>query len=451
MVDAVLLRNSLVFHGVNLKGIVVFAVALAAACGNVQTKADRNTPSLGGVAVVAIDTLSRPGGAQQTGAGVRPDGSGGVRAAVAESQVGAEQWAEVLASLGTARVAGVFNHTSTSGGQHLADRLLASGVRLVKVFAPEHGFRGMASDGEKVANQVDPETGLPIISLYGKTKKPTADMLRDVDVMVFDIQDVGVRFYTYVSTMHYVMEAAAEFGKRVVILDRPNPNGSLVDGPILDPRYRSFVGMHEVPVAHGLTVGELAGMINGEGWLTGGREVALTVVPVRDYEVGQAYELPLKPSPNLPTQNSIYLYPTLCFFEGTVASVGRGTDFPFEVVGHPRYSPRDFSFTPESTPGALYAPLKGEKCYGRDLRRDPASALAPPITIDWALLREIAERTDVKPFINRDDHFDALAGSDRVRRWFVSGESLTSFRESYRAELERYVAMREKYLLYERL
>ncbi len=282
-----------------------------------------------------------------------------------ESQVGAAQWSEVLAAIGTGRAAGVFNHTSTSEGQHLADRLLASGVRLVKVFAPEHGFRGLASDGEKVSNQVDAKTGLPIISLYGKTKKPTADMLADVDVLIFDIQDVGLRFFTYVSTMHYVMDAAAAYGKRVVVLDRPNPNGALVDGPVLDTAYRSFIGMHEVPVAHGLTVGELARMINGEGWLTDGRQVELTVVPVADYSVGQVYELPLKPSPNLPTQNSIYRYPTLCFFEGTVASVGRGTDFPFEVVGHPKYTPRDFSFTEARSRGALRAAEGGEVLRGR--------------------------------------------------------------------------------------
>lgn len=367
---------------------------------------------------------------------------------VTEAQVGAAQWEEVLAALEGKRVAGVFNHTSTSGGQHLVDRLLASGVDVRKVFAPEHGFRGLASDGEKVASDVDERTGLPILSLYGKTKRPTADMLADVDVLVFDIQDVGLRFYTYISTMHYVMDAAAGLGKAVVVLDRPNPNGRMVDGPILDPEFRSFIGMHEIPVAHGLTVGELARMINGEGWLEGGREVALTVVPVVGYRVGEVYELPLKPSPNLPTQNSIYRYPTLCFFEGTVASVGRGTDFPFEVVGHPKYNPRDFSFKPEARPGALYAPLKGETCYGVDLRDSVTGA---PAQIDWQLLRDIKSRTDATPFVNRESHFDALAGSRRVRDWLAGEEGVASFRESYRKELEEYLRMREQYLLYERL
>ena len=413
------------------------AVVAASACGSAQTKTAQNTATGGERIEAAVD------------AGRMPSAPREARAHVEESQVGAEQWDEVLAAIGDGRVAGVFNHTSTSGGQHLADRLLASKVTLVKVFAPEHGFRGLASDGEKVNNQTDPATGLPILSLYGKTKKPSSEMLRDVDVIVFDIQDVGLRFFTYVSTMHYVMDAAAEYSKRVVILDRPNPNGMLVDGPVLDPAYRSFVGMHEVPVAHGLTVGELARMINGEGWLTDGRRVDLTVVPVEDYKVGQTYELPLRPSPNLPTQNSVYLYPTLCFFEGTVSSVGRGTDFPFEVVGHPKYSPRDFAFTPEAKPGALYAPLKGERCFGVDLRQN--GEVQPRQLINWGLLREVAQHTDAEPFINRNDHFDALAGSDRVRKWFVSGESVDGFRESYRAELEEYMRRRSPYLLYERL
>ncbi len=447
MAADVLLRGSLVFHGVNLKGFVVLALVSLSACGTAQTKVDRNTPSQG-------EALGRPVDSDESPApGVGPstiaaDARSG--ATVSEAQVGAAQWPAVLAALGTDRVAGVFNHTSTSGGMHLADRLLGSGVKLVKVFAPEHGFRGMASDGEKVNNQIDDATGLPIISLYGTTKKPTAAMLADVDVIVFDIQDVGLRFFTYVSTMHYVMEAAAELGKRVVILDRPNPNGSLVDGPVLDLAYQSFIGMHEVPVSHGLTVGELARMINGEGWLSEGRKAELKVVPVAGYTVGQTYELPLKPSPNLPTQHSVYLYPTLCFFEGTVASIGRGTDFPFEVVGHPKYRPQGFSFTPQAKPGALYAPLKGEKCYGVDLRPGSTSVVRPQEQIDWQLLRDVAERVDVSPFINRNEHFDALAGSDRVRKWFVSKESVASFRESYQPEIAEYLELRRPYLLYPR-
>ena len=365
---------------------------------------------------------------------------------VSPAQCGAERWDAVLAAIDGRRVGGVFNHTSRSGGRHLADRMLEEGVKLVKVFAPEHGFRGLASDGEKVTDEIDAATGLPLVSLYGKSKRPTREMLADVDVLVFDIQDVGVRFYTYLSTLHYVMDAATEYGKEVIVLDRPNPNGRLVDGPVLDTAYRSFIGMHPIPVAHGMTLGELARMINGEGWLSGGRRAALQVVPVTDYTVGAVYELPLKPSPNLPTQNSIYRYPTLCFFEGTVVSVGRGTDFPFEVVGHPTFAPQAFGFTPESRPGATYAPLKGEKCWGLDLR----AAIDPPTSIDWGLLREVMTRTEARPFVNRERHFNLLAGWGGVKEWLEGDAHVQELRESYAAALEAFKTARAPYLLYER-
>ena len=431
-------KTDKLFHGVNLKYFVVFWLLICGACGGGQTKAAQQGRAMheAAAASVAADSAANPAEHELTDT-------------IAASHVGAENWDAVLAALRGQRVACVVNHTSLSAGGHLVDRLLESGVEVRRVFAPEHGFRGAASDGEKVANSVDPRTGLPIISLYGKTKRPTRDMLADVDVVLFDIQDVGLRFYTYISTMHYVMDAAAELGKAVVVLDRPNPNGQLVDGPVLDPAFQSFIGMHSIPVAHGMTVGELAQMINGEGWLSGQRKVELRVVPVRDYRVGQVYVLPVKPSPNLPTQNSIYRYATLCFFEGTVASVGRGTDFPFEVVGHPTYEPRHFSFTPESRPGATYAPLKGQQCWGMDLRA--AATAAPPDSIDWGLLREVQTSVRVRPFIDRPQHFDALAGSARLREWLMSERRVASFRESYRDELAQFLRQRQRYLLYERV
>lgn len=427
----------------NLNAILATASVLVFACGSSQTDSrayDQGAVGdVGSTAVASVPRLSDTPARDDSATAPAAD-------TVAPAQCGAEQWAAVLAAVDGARVGGVFNHTSRSGGQHLADRLLASDVALVMVFAPEHGFRGLASDGEKVADATDPATGLPIASLYGKSKRPTAAMLADLDVLLFDIQDVGLRFYTYLSTLHYVMDAAAEYGKRVVVLDRPNPNGRLVDGPVLDTAYRSFIGMHPIPVAHGMTLGELARMINGEGWLSKGREAQLEVVPVRDYAVGDVYELPLKPSPNLPTQNSIYRYPTLCFFEGTVASVGRGTDYPFEVVGHPSFEPQDFAFTPESRPGATYAPLKGEKCWGLDLRDE----LAPPQAIDWSLLRDVMSATKGRPFVSREKHFDLLAGGTLVREWLKSGEHVAALRAKYAEELRAFVRRREPYLLYAR-
>ncbi len=363
--------------------------------------------------------------------------------------VAADQYELVKQELKGKRVGLVVNHTSTSGGQHLVDRLHADpDINVVKVFGPEHGFRGEASDGEKVTDQKDPKTGLPIISLYGKTKKPTKAMLDDLDVVVFDIQDVGVRFYTYISTMHYVMDAAAKFGKRVVVLDRPNPNGLLVDGPILKPEFQSFIGMHPIPVAHGLTVAELALMINGEGWLTDRKQTLLTVVPVQNYTVGDEWILPIQPSPNLPNQTSIYLYPTLCFFEGTIMSVGRGTDFPFQVVGHPELERAgDFTFTPTSRSASKYPKLEGKECKGIDLRDNEIGA---PSSIDFEIVVEMMSKTDASSFIDRNDHFDKCAGTDALRKAINSGMSMSDFRASYADELAEYLEMRKKYLLYAR-
>ncbi|HEY8399691.1 MAG TPA: DUF1343 domain-containing protein, partial [Cytophagaceae bacterium] len=282
---------------------------------------------------------------------------------------GAEQLEQYLSLLKNKNVALVVNQTSVVGKTHLVDTLLSLGIKVRKIFSPEHGFRGDADAGERVNNEIDAKTGLPIVSLYGNNKKPNKESLKDVDIVIFDIQDVGVRFFTYISTMHYIMEACAENNKKVLILDRPNPNGHYVDGPVLDLKHKSFVGMHPIPIVHGLTVGELAMMINGEKWLDSGRTCDLQVIKVKNYDHKKRYSLPVKPSPNLPNDLSIQLYPHLCLFEGTTLSVGRGTEFPFQVVGHPNKAYGTFQFTPKSIPGMAKSPLHENKvCYGIDLR-----------------------------------------------------------------------------------
>ena len=385
----------------------------------------------------------------QAGATELLDGSGAAPADLPAPgpTVGAERLDRLLPLLRGKRVGLVVNHTSLSADTHLVDRLLAHGVDVRAVFAPEHGFRGLASDGEEVADQTDPATGLPIVSLYGKQKRPSAEHYAGLDVVVFDVQDVGARFYTYIYTMYYVLDAAAEYGVEAVVLDRPNPLGALVDGPVLDTAYRSFVGLLPLPSVHGMTVGELARMYNGEGWLGGGRSAELTVVPVADYAVGDEYVLPVRPSPNLPNQASIYLYPTLCHFEGTVASVGRGTEFPFQVVGHPRFTPDTFAFTPEARPGARYAKLAGERCYGIDLRDAPAATTFAGI--DWELLATVQRALPDDVDLIARDHFDLVAGGTALRRAVENG-GLAGFGESYRDEVAAFRERRSPYLLYPR-
>lgn len=346
------------------------------------------------------------------------------------------------------RVALVANQTSVVSGKHLLDTLLSSGVNVVKVFSPEHGFRGNYSAGLKVSDTLDPETGVPVVSLYGTNRKPEPDQLDDVDVVVYDIQDVGVRFYTYISTLHLVMEACAENGKSLIVLDRPNPNGFYVDGPVLDTNYRSFVGMDPVPVVYGMTPGEYAAMLNGEGWLKNGVQCDLQVIKCRNYTHRRYYEVPVPPSPNLPNTRSVYLYPSLCFFEGTVMSVGRGTDTPFEIYGHPEYPEKLFSFTPVSIPGtALHPKYEGETCYGVDLRNIPERFIRDNkrIVLDWLLdaYKEMGSRPD---FFNA--YFDKLAGSDQLRKQILEGKSKYTIRASWKKELEQFKQIRRKYLLY---
>jgi uncharacterized protein YbbC (DUF1343 family) len=319
---------------------------------------------------------------------------------------------------------------------------LSRGVKITTIFAPEHGFRGEADAGAYVKDAKDTKTGLPIVSLYGKNKKPSAEQLTNVDVLVFDIQDVGTRFYTYISTMHYIMEAAAEQNKEVLILDRPNPNGNYIDGPVLEPEHKSFVGMHPIPIVHGLTVGELANMINGEKWLEGQRQAKITVIPVSNYNHNLPYTLPVKPSPNLPNQQAILLYPSLCLFEGTNVSVGRGTPMPFQVIGSPYYKFKDFSFTPVSTPGATEPPYKNQVCYGKDLT-DPT--IAQPFTLAY-LIDFYKNSTQQDKFFN--NFFEKLAGTSELRKQIIAGKTEAEIRASWEPALANYKTLRKKYLLY---
>jgi uncharacterized protein YbbC (DUF1343 family) len=360
-----------------------------------------------------------------------------------ELKLGAEKMDEYLPLLEGKRVAMVVNQTSTIGKTHLVDTLVSRGINVVKVMAPEHGFRGEAPDGETIDNTKDAKTGLPIISIYDKTKKPSAEMLADVDILLFDIQDVGVRFYTFISTMHYIMEAAAENDKKVLVLDRPNPNGMYVDGPVKDDDINSFVAMHPIPVVHGLTVGELANMINGEGWLEDGVKADLAIIPMEGWDHSQTYSLPISPSPNLPTENSIILYPSLALFEGTVVSVGRGTDHPFEVIGHPDYTLGSYSFTPQPNAGSKYPPMEGKECFGQSF----VDTEAPyEFTLKY-LLHYHKELKDDTTFFR--DYLDLLAGTKEFRKQVESGLSEEQIRTTWQPKLNAYKAMRKKYLLYE--
>lgn len=346
------------------------------------------------------------------------------------------------------RIGLVVNQTSVlEGGKvHLLDALLAEGVDVKKVFAPEHGFRGTAEAGAEVADSRDVRTNIPVVSIYGKNKKPTGGQLGDLDAVVFDIQDVGARFYTYISTMHYVMEACAANGKEFIVLDRPNPN-DYVDGPVRRKGFESFVGMHPIPVLHGLTVGELARMINGEKWLNTADTCHLQVVTMEHWRHGDACHLPVKPSPNLPNPQAVRLYPSLCLFEGTIVSVGRGTDFPFQVLGCPDAKYGTFQFTPVSLPGFDANPLqKDKRCYGIDLREMPfEGGFSLRFLLDF--YRKAGK--DRRAFFSRPEWFDLLAGSGELRRQITGGMTEKEIRASWQPELKAYRQMRKKYLLYE--
>jgi uncharacterized protein YbbC (DUF1343 family) len=341
----------------------------------------------------------------------------------------------------------VVNQTSVIGTTHLVDTLLSLGIDVQLLFAPEHGFRGTADAGEHIKNGVDTKTNIAIVSLYGDNKKPKPGQLKNLDIVLFDIQDVGVRFYTYISTLHYVMEACAENNKPLIVLDRPNPNGHYVDGPVLDTAFRSFVGMHTVPVVHGMTIGEYAKMVNGEKWLNKGVSCKLTVVPCLNYDHTVFYTLPVKPSPNLPNMTAIYLYPSLCFFEGTNSvSLGRGTDKPFQIYGSPEFSSGNFHFTPSSKPGATKPFLQDKLCNGFDLSGIHLDSLREQQFTLYYLLNAYKLSTGKSKFFN--SFFHKLAGTDELENQIKLNLSEAEIRKSWNTGLTEFKATRKKYVLY---
>jgi uncharacterized protein YbbC (DUF1343 family) len=369
---------------------------------------------------------------------------------------GADQTEQYVSYLKGKRVGILANPTTIIGNKHLVDSLSSRGINIVKVFGPEHGFRGNASAGIKVTDEKDPVTGIKVVSLYGTKRKPSKEDLANVDIMIFDVQDVGCRFYTYINVLRDVMEACAENDKELLILDRPNPNGYLVDGPILDMRLKSGVGAFPIPIAHGMTIAEFAQMINGEGWLANKLTCRLKIIPVANYDHNMAYTLPVKPSPNLNTQQSVMLYPAMCLFEGTILSQGRGTYFPFTVLGSPALKGKyDFSFKPVSIPGMSETPLHmNQVCYGIDFRQYDINELrkAKRINIQWMIdlykaypdKDKFFDKTQSKEMLN----IDVLVGSYAFRKQIIAGNSVQEIQDSWEPGLSQYKTMRKKYLLY---
>jgi len=360
--------------------------------------------------------------------------------------VGAERFQLYSEILKGKNVGVVANQTSflEKENQHLVDFLISKKVSVKKVFAPEHGFRGTADAGEHVKDGIDSKTGVPLISLYGSNKKPSPEQLKGIDVVVFDIQDVGARFYTYISTLHYVMEACAELGISVIVLDRPNPNGHYIDGPILEKEHQSFVGMHPIPIVHGMTIGEYAKMINGEGWLNNRLKCDLSVIEMENYTRKTPYSLPIKPSPNLPNDQSINLYPSLCFFEGTFINAGRGTEMQFQVFGAPSLpaSKYSFQYTPQPNEGSKDPKFKGQLCYGKDLRKEPR---LNKINLEW-LIDAYNANGKKKDFFN--SFFVKLAGTKKLQQQIEQGLSAEEIRDSWKEGLGKFEKVRGKYLLY---
>jgi len=363
----------------------------------------------------------------------------------------AENIAEYYDLLKGKSVAMVVNQTSIIGNIHLVDSLVDLKIDVKIIFAPEHGFRGQADAGEKIKDGVDIKTGLSVISLYGKKKKPSKEDLEGIEVIVFDIQDVGARFYTYISSLHYVMEACAENNIELIVLDRPNPNAHYVDGPVLEKEFTSFVGMHPVPVVYGMTIGEYAQMINGEGWLSGHAKADLTVIHNRNYTHDTFYELPIKPSPNLPNIRSILLYPSLCFFEGTNMSVGRGTNSQFQIFGHPDFIGGSFSFTPESMSGAKYPKHENSICKGIDLQKQTIGSLYDHEKLDLSYLLDAYRNLSDQnlDFFLENNFFEKLAGTADLREQIKAGKSEEEIWESWRQGILEFMKVRSKYLIYE--
>jgi len=371
-------------------------------------------------------------------------------------QTGAEQTAKYIPLLKGKRVAIMANQTSIIGSSHLVDSLVKLGVNIVKVFGPEHGFRGNASAGVHVADENDPATGIPVISLYGKKNKPSKEDMADVDILIYDLQDVGVRFYTNINALARLMEACAENGKEMLLLDRPNPNGYLVDGPVLDMKYKSGIGMFPIPMAHGLTVGEFAQMVNGEGWLKDKLKCKITIIPVANYHHDMPYTLPVKPSPNLNTQQAILLYPSTCMFEGIYLNHGRGTYFPFTVIGSPELKDLySFSYTPTGIKGMAETPLfMDQVCYGIDLRNYDVNQLRKTRQINLEWIKELYKAHPYKEkffdskLSNQMGTIEKLIGSGEFRQQIIDGKSEKEIRASWEPGLSQYKEMRKKYLLY---
>jgi uncharacterized protein YbbC (DUF1343 family) len=360
--------------------------------------------------------------------------------------LGCERLEEYLPALKGKRVAMVVNHTTIfQNNTHLVDTLIKLGITIPVIFAPEHGFRGDASAGETIQNGVDAKTQILVASLYGKNRKPSPEQLKDIDVVVYDIQDVGVRYYTYPSTMHYVLEACAENNKLCIVLDRPNPNGHMVSGPVLDRKFSSFVGMNPVPVVHGMTSGELASLFNGEGWLAKKIKTNLKIVPCKGYSYQMAYSLPVAPSPNLPNRQSILLYPSICLFEGTGISVGRGTDTQFQVIGGTNSALGSYTFTPIDKPGALNPPNEGKMCYGQDLTKIDASKLG--FSLKYVI--EMYQKSGLgEQFFTSPSFFDKLAGNDYIRKMIIEGKSAADIEKVWEKDLNDFKKLRKKYCLY---
>ena len=357
-----------------------------------------------------------------------------------ELVLGAEKINEIINSINNKNVAIVANQTSVVKNTHLVDTLTSLNQNIMLIFSPEHGFRGEADAGENIKDGVDSKTGIPILSLHGKHKKPTKESLENIDIIIFDIQDVGARFYTYISTLHYILEAASEQGIQVIVLDRPNPNGHYIDGPILEEKYKSFVGKHPIPIVHGMTIGEYAKMIIGEKWIE--QNCNLKIIKMENYNRENIYDLPIKPSPNLPNKKAINLYPSLCLFERTTISIGRGTDYPFQHFGAP-FLENNYSFTPVSGEGSKYPKHENKICFGIDLRFQ--KKILNSINLDW-IIECYNKSSEKENFFTLN--FDKLAGTDKLRLKIISGMSAEKISETWKEGLVEFQKIREKYLLY---
>lgn len=347
-------------------------------------------------------------------------------------------------------IAIVTNQTGLVKGHHIVDFLLHEKIKVIKIFAPEHGFRGESSNGAEVFNGKDMLTGIPIRSIYGKKKKPSKEDLEGIQAILFDIQDVGVRYYTYLSSLAYTMEAAAENDIPFIVLDRPNPNSHYIDGPVLDTSFASIVGLHPVPVVYGMTIGEYARMLKGEGWINESDKLDLTVVMIENYTHDSLYNLPVAPSPNLPNSNSIYLYPSICYFEGAHVSVGRGTESPFQLIGFPGFNGGDTTFTPHSIPGkSEYPPFKDERCNGLNLTKIPLEELQVKNKIDWTYVWKMYQSLGKEDFYLDNNFFDLLSGSEILRTALNEGWSIERFKAEYQPGVEEFKKIREKYLIYD--